>query len=230
MPKGKIYKTPINKEIFMSIIKQCHSSIIKLGACNDIECTERTIRRALEDKKITPRYLEQIAKHLDVDSRLLSGQLHKQAETYTDDFIKDMYTSQLKVDNYPYYRKKKDDLNKQPIEKFLEELLALFEISFSQFEDMDFESQYMFQHDLFKSIIPIIRKHFKADAYGHKEMPNLEKILFELENHREDYYLHLYAEDVLRKKYLTAPPQGLSKREIQNMDAEALIALDMDED
>ena len=227
MPKGTIYKIPVNKAVFMSVVKACGSSIIKLGECGDIDCTERTIRRSLNEGKMTPSFLDQIARHIDVDSRLLSGELHKQADSYSDDFLRSMCLAQLRPEKYPYFRKRKFDLNKQPIGELLEQILALFEISFSQFESLDFESQYLLQHDLFDALVPVIRKHFKVDAYGRNDMPDLEKIVYELENYRDDYYLHLHAEEVLRKKFLENPPPGKSKAEIRRMDAESLIALDM---
>lgn len=43
MPRGEIYKIPVNKNVFMAVVKECDSSIIKLGACDEIECSERTI-------------------------------------------------------------------------------------------------------------------------------------------------------------------------------------------
>lgn len=79
---------------------------------------------------------------------------------YNGDFLKKLYLAQLKAERYPYYRKRKVDLSKQPIEKLLEQILSVFDISFSQFEDMDFESQYLLQHDLFDALVPVIRKHF----------------------------------------------------------------------
>lgn len=227
MPKGEIFKLSVNKEIFMSVVKDCGSSIIKLGDCENIDCTERTIRRSLNEGKMTPRFLDQIARHLDVDSRLLSGELHKKADMYKNDFLRNMYLAQLTVEKHPYYHKRKSDLNKKPIEELLEQILALFEISISQFEDMDFESQYLFQHDLLEALVPVIRQHFRVDAYNRKEMPDLERIICELENYRDDHYLHLYAEDSLRKKFLDNPPHGKTKADIRRMDAEDLIALDM---
>lgn len=229
MPKGTIEKIDIDKTIFMSIIKQCKSSIIKLGECEEIECTERTIRRALNEGKMTPRFLDQIAKHLNVDSRLLSGELHKQACSYKDDLIKNICLAQLRVEKHPYYNQRKAELNKQPIEELLEQILSLFEISFSQFEKMDFESQYALQHDLFDALIPVIRKHFEVDAYGQKDMPNLIKIIVDLESYRDNHYEKLYAEEVLREKYLKKPPKGKTKADIRRMSADALIDLDMEE-
>lgn len=230
MPKGKIYKIPVDKTIFMTIVRECGSSIIKLGKLSKVEenaCTERTIRRALNDGEMTPRFLDQIARSLDVDPRLLSGELHKRADSYSDEFLRNLYVAQLRVENYPYYRKRKSDLNKQPIGDLLEQILALFEISFSQFEDMDFEAQYHLQRDIFEALVPIIRKHFTVDAYGRDDMPDLEKIISDLENFRDDHYLHIYAEEVLRKKYMETPPLGTTKIDICRMTPEALIALDM---
>lgn len=227
MPKGTIRKVPVNKSIFMTIVRECGSSIIKLGACEEIDCTERTIRRALNEEKITPTFLDQIARHLNVDSRLLSGDLHKQANSYTDELIRSIALAQLKVENFPYFRKRQSDLKAQPIEALWEQILALFDISFSQFEDMDFEAKYLLQHDLLDALAPVIRKHFAADAFGRTDMPNLEKVISDLENYREDYYRNLYAETVLRKRYSEKPPQGKTKEDILSMSTDALIALDI---
>lgn len=226
MPKEKIYKDTIYKDIFKSIVKECGSSIIKLGENDKIDCTERTIRRSLKEGRMTPRYLDQIAKVLNVDARLLSGELHKQAYSYQNEILRNIYLSQLTVKNYPYYKTMKSYRLSQPIEKLLEHILSLFEISFSQFEKMDYESQYVFQHDLFEAIIPVIRKHFNEDAYGRKDMPNLEEILCQLENAHEEHHLNKYAEKI-REEFLKHPPMGKSKSDICKMNMNELIALDI---
>ena len=133
----------------------------------------------------------------------------------------------MRPEMHPYYCKRKSDLNKTPNDELLEQILALFEISFSQFDSMDFESKYLLQHDLFDVLVPVIKKHFKVDAYGRKDMPNLEKIIYDLENSRDEYYTNLYAEEVLRKKILEQPPIGITKADISKMNTEDLIALDM---
>ena len=110
--------------------------------------------------------------------------------------------------------------------ELIEQVLSLFDISISQYDAIDFESQYLFHLDLFYAIIPVVQKHFSADAYGQKDMPNLERIIFELENYHEDYYLHQYAEDVLRKNFLKDPHKGKTKADIYKMTSDDLIALD----
>ena len=92
---------------------------------------------------------------------------------------------------------------------------------------MDFEAKYLLQHDLLDALAPVIRKHFAADAFGRTDMPNLEKVISDLENYREDYYRNLYAETVLRKRYSEKPPQGKTKEDILSMSTDALIALDI---
>lgn len=195
MPKGKIYKIPVDKAVFISVVKACGSSIIKLGKCKNIDCTERTIRRSLNEGKMTPAFLEQIACYLNVDPRLLSGAFHKHADSYSNAFFKDRYLDRLKPKSFPYYQKRKSDLDKLPISELLEQILSLFEISFSQFESLDFESQYLLQRDMFNALVPVIRKHFEVDAYGRKDMPNLEKIIYDLENFHDDFYFNLYIEN-----------------------------------
>lgn len=117
-------------------------------------------------------------------------------------------------------------MNAQPIEALWEQILALFEISFSQFEEMDYEARYLLQHDLLDALAPVIRKHFTEDAFGRTDMPNLEKVISDLENSREDHYLNLYADTVLRQRYWENPPCGKTKEDILRMSTDALIALD----
>jgi len=181
----------------------------------------------LNEGKMTPAFLDQIAKFLNVDPRLLSGELHEQAKSYSDELLRRISLAQLNPQNYPYFEKRKADLNMQPIGELLEQILVLFDVSISQFEEMDFEAQYLFQHDLLEALVPVIRKHFKADTYGQEEMPNLEKVILDLEYYREDHDLQIYADEVLRKRFLEKPPLGKTREDILAMSADALIGLDM---
>ena len=56
-------------------------------------------------------------------------------------------------------------------------------------------------------------------------MPNLERIIYELENYRDNHYIHIHAEEVLRKKFLDKPPFGKTRADIRKMDTEDLIML-----
>ncbi len=237
MPKNTIYKEIIDKEIFRKVLKDKKSSIRKLEKVKEIECTERTIRRSLNEGKMTPKFLDQIAKYLDIDPRFLSGQLHRERkemlemlETLENKTLRKVFFYNLYPAEYPYFRKEQDDLLKESIDVFLKKLFSLFDISYSQFEKMDFEHRYEVQHDLFEAIIPVISKHFEQDGYGNKDGFNLYKLTNDLESYHKDYYIKKYADKELREKFLANPPKGYTKNQIQSMIPDELIDLDMFKD
>ncbi|AWW28435.1 MULTISPECIES: hypothetical protein [unclassified Acetobacterium] len=231
MPKNKIYKKIIDKKIFRDVLKYKKSSIRKLGEVHEIDCTERTIRRSLNEGKMTPKFLEQIAKYLDIDPKFLSGQLHRERremiETLKNKTLGENFFYNLHPAEYPYFRKEQDDLLKESITVFLKKLFSLFDISYAQFEEMDFKKQYEVQHDLFEAIKTVISKHFEQDGYGNKYMFNLDKITSDLENYYENYYIQKNADEQLREKFLSNPPKGYTKNKILTMTPEELIDLDM---
>ncbi|MCB5287912.1 MAG: hypothetical protein LHW64_08900 [Candidatus Cloacimonetes bacterium] len=234
MPKNRIYKEIIDKKIFREVLKYKKSSIRKLGEVDEIDCTERTIRRSLNEGKMTPKFLEQIAKYLDIDPIFLSGQLHRERremiETFKNKTIGRCFSCYLHPAEYPYFRKEQDDLLKESIDVFLKKLFSLFDISYSQFEKMDFEQQYEVQHDLFEAIRPVISKHFEQDGYGNKDGLNLYKLTNDLESYHKDYYIQKYADKELREKFLSNPPKGYAKNQIKSMTPDELIDLDMFKD
>lgn len=217
MPRNQIYMEKINKSFFMKVLKNKKSSIRKLGSIESVECTEKTIRRSLNQGRINPVYLEQIAEYLDVDPRYLSGEIFKGSANFS---------KVLPPENFPYFKKIQDEQNKKPIKELLEQLFSLFDINYAQFEVLDFERQYEIQHDLFEAIIPIISKHFSEDGWGRKGIPLISRIIFELESYRDDYYENIYADTTLRKKYQDNPPDGISRKDILSMSPEELLELD----
>ncbi len=227
MPKEKKYKETIDKDIFIEVLKYKGISIRKLGDVKSIDCTERTIRRSLHDMRMTPIFLDQIAKYLDIDPRYLSGELHRKARSVTNQVLKEQWLRRLNPHNYPYFRKVQDDQRMRPIKELLESLFSLFDISYNQFESLEFEKQYDLQHEIFDSIIPIIKKYFIEDGYGQMGLPNLDKIVFDLENYRDDYYESLYADTTLREKFAENPPHGVTRKKILSMSPEELIRLDL---
>ena len=67
-------KVPVNKERFMGVLNLRNCSIRKLGeAYEEIERTEKTIRRCLDNGEMPPDLLNRIAKYLDVHPDYLSG-------------------------------------------------------------------------------------------------------------------------------------------------------------
>ena len=67
-------KVPVNKQRFFEVLKWRNCSIRKLGeAYEQIERTEKTIRRCLDAGEMPPDLLDRIAKYLDVHPNYLSG-------------------------------------------------------------------------------------------------------------------------------------------------------------
>lgn len=229
MPKNVVKIKPVNKEIFFRIIKEKGSSIRKLGNTEGIDCSEKTIRRELNTRGgLREQYLDQIARYLDVDSRLLSGELVKKAFSTTDKSMKNLYLSPMAhIEDYPYFREEQDRLRKEHIDETLKRILSLFEVSYEQFKAKTFEEQYDFQHDLLSAILPVMYKHFDRDGYGDTGRISFESIIVSLEYYRDDYYEREYADTTLREKFMQSLPEGYTPKQIKKMSSDELIGLDM---
>lgn len=223
MPKNEIKKDTIDKEIFMKVLAYKKLSIRKLGNVVSISCTERTIRRSLSEKKMTPNLLDRIARYLDIDPSYLSGKYHREANLVENQDLKKHLLKRLNPHDYPYFRKVQDDQRKKPIIDFFERMFSLFDISYNQFSSLEIEKQFELQHDIFESIIPVLRKYFDEDGYGQKGLPNIYKIIFDLENFIDNYYETLYADTTLRARFAKNPPHGITREEILQMSPERLI-------
>ena len=145
---------------------------------------------------------------------ILTGYIYKYNSKYSTRNINYYYRD---IDKFPYSREAYDKIRQQDIKAHLSCIFALFEISYEQFERLDFETQYNLQHDLFKTISTILGRYFKVDALGNKEMYGLEQILIDLESCRETYYEHQYADTTLRERFSANPPDGYSRDDIKNM-------------
>ena len=229
MPKNVVKIKPVNKRVFQWIIKEKGSSIRKLGNTEGIDCSEKTIRRELNNRGgLREQYLDQIARHLNVDSRLLSGELVEKAFSTTDEGMKSLYMSPLAhIEDYPYFREEQDRLRMEHIDETLKRILSLFEVSYEQFKTKTFEEQYDFQHDLLSTILPVMYKHFDRDGYGNTERMSFEAIIASLENYRDDYDECKYADTTLRETFMRNPPEGYTSNQIKKMSSDELIGLDM---
>ena len=220
----------VDSEIFKYIVKKKIGGICKIAFKNI--CSERSIRRSLEKHSMDVKFLEEIARQIDVDPRLLSGEYYNMRKKYdnpNDDYeFKKAYLSCLVLDKYPYFNKEKADFEEGSIDSLLKNIFALFDISFPQFKEMDFETQCKLQREIFKSLAGIIGKYFDVDAYGRKGLPDLYEIIARLDSFIDDHYFYEYVKTDLRKKYAENPPLGYNAQQILNMDAEKLITLDMD--
>lgn len=232
MYKKKITRKKVNKTIFYAIL---HSKKLSLESfdtepelyiCKD---AKQTIYRNLKHPDgFRSDYLDKIGKALDLDPNYLSGKLFF---SYHFNSL-ERYLSVM--NRYPYAHKDYANYQKQNIKHFLSSVLALFDISYTQFEEFDFDKQIAFQKELLTGISNTIGKHFDRDDSGSKEMYQLDKILFDLEDYAEDHAIQEYAENVLRPEYLRKPPfiytrdgkkKMVSREEIANMSADAIFDL-----
>lgn len=222
MPKGNVETKKINKKLFLYIVNAKGYSIRKLGDVdqNIISATEKTIRRQLNEGRMRPKYIEEIAKFLDIDSRVLTGELiflHGYRNLYPLEHLEE----------YPYFRQERDAFQQENMKETLSRVLSLFNRSYSQFEVKDFEDQYLFQKELLEAIYPVVKKHFVVDGLGKSDEMEAQWILAALDYARDDYYEEQWADTTLRQKFLDNLPQGYTKEKINRMSPDELIGLDM---
>lgn len=220
MTKKKVDYKPINKKLFMKILEKKGKSIKDLGNEVSISASDKTIRRSLNKKKsMRIEYIREISKYLNVDQRVLTGEL-----VFKKDFI-DIYPLKH-LEEYPFDRDQMEALKRENIKETITRVLALFNRSYAQFENMDTEEQFNFQEALLNAIYPVVTGYFKADGYGRINDPEDEWIIHSLDSAREDYYEKLWAENTLRPSFLNNLPTGYSKRQIEKMTPDELLDLD----
>lgn len=237
MPKNKVKTIPVNKKIFLYILQEKKSSIRKLGASEDIDFSEKTIRRALNNGEMRPELVKQIAIHLNIESSLLTGEMVKDAFTSKNQAFREMYLSPLShIEDFPYFREEQRDLLriKQDgliktggMAETIKRLLSLFDVSYAQYEAFDFETQYGFEHDLYCAMIPVVRKYFKKNAYGEDDALAFYRIIIDLENYKEYHDELEYADTTLRQYYIENPSKGLSKAQIKSMSSQEILDFDI---
>jgi len=183
MPKNRVETKKVYKKLFLHIVKAKGSSIRKLGAVEQdkIKATEKTIRRQLNEGRMRPDYIEEIAKYLNVDSRVLTGEL-----IYLHGYHNGYPLKHL--DEYPYFREERDAYQREDIKETLSRVLSLFNRSYSQFEAKEYEEQYLFQKELLEAMYLIVRKHFDVDGFGNKDEMEAQWIFYALDGAKDSYY------------------------------------------
>ncbi len=97
---------PVNKKRFMEVLKLRKCSIRKLGdAYDEIERTEKTIRRYLDKGEMPPDLLDKIAKFLNVHPDYLSGVYDTKADQIEDAYLHSLFHSSINPEKYPYLLK-----------------------------------------------------------------------------------------------------------------------------
>lgn len=164
-------KVPVNKERFLEVLKLRNCSIRKLGAAyEEIERTEKTIRRCLDSGEMPPDLLDKIAKYLDVHPDYLSGAYDNKADRIEDAFLQAISKSFIKPEKYPYLLKAKSDIG---YTTYFENILTMNDISMELFHTLPPEERVLFRQEMVVAIMQVVAKHFTHDSLGNDTAESL---------------------------------------------------------
>ncbi len=214
----------IEKDFFMQTLKEKKSSIRKLGRNEKIINSERTIRRALNAGEMSRDLLNSIAKEIDVYPAFLSGEIYLSICSKKDDVLRHAALSSLKINNYPYFMKEKDDYQ---INYFLKNVLMLYDISLTQYEHFPFERKIEFLRALDTAIVPVIDHFFIQDAYGNAGLPNLQLNSIHIDQYEEEHYMNIWLQQ-RKEEFISHPPKWRTSKDIEKMSLSEIQALDME--
>lgn len=165
-------KVPVNKQRFREVLKRRDCSIRKLGeAYEQIERTEKTIRRCLEAGEMPPDLLDRIAKYLNVHPDYLSGVYDDEADRIEDKYLRTLSKSFIKPEKYPYLLKAKSEIE---YTTYFENLLTMNDISMEQFKTLPPEERVLFRQEMVVAILKVITKHFTTDSLGNNLQEELD--------------------------------------------------------
>lgn len=172
MGNKKTSKIPVNKERFLEVLKQRNCSIRKLGeAYKEIQRTEKTIRRCLDEGEMPPDLLDNIAKYLNVHPDYLSGVYDQEADKIEDAYLRHLYRKRINPENYPYLLKAKSDID---YTTYFEDILTMNNITLEQYRTLPPEERVLFRQELVVAILEVISRHFSHDSLGNDLSAELE--------------------------------------------------------
>jgi hypothetical protein len=164
MANQKTKKVLVNKQRFMEVLKLRNCSIRKLGdAYDEIQRTEKTIRRCLDEGAMPPDLLDNIAKYLDVHPNYLSGVYDLKADRIEDSYLRFLFRSSIKPEKYPYLLKARSDID---YNSYFQNILTMNNITMEQFGTLDPMERIMFRQEMVFAILQVIAKHFSHDSLG----------------------------------------------------------------
>lgn len=220
MPKNKVQTTPVNKDIFIKIVKKTGFSLRKLDQKkidnSEYLCSERTLRRGLDNNQLRPADLDKIARFLNLDPAYLSGDYYKKSLRYRnrpiDDYVNDCF-------KYPYYARNYNKIFSTNRYEALSNLLQLFNLSFVQYNELPFNSQMKLQEDLYKSIYKIFSSYFDVDSKRRDGYTTLDEILFYIQDEMDEQPLITICDTEIRQEYIKNPPEGYTSEQFITMPA-----------
>lgn len=214
----------IDSEFFKKALKDKKSSIRKLGGNGNVIKSERTIRRALKAGKMSRNLLDSIAKEIDVYPAYLSGEIKLSRCSIKDDVLRDVALSSLRINDYPYFKKEKDEFQ---INDFLKNVLMLYDITLGQYENFPFERKIEFLRALDNAMVPVIDHFFIQDAYGNADLPNLQLNSVQIDYYEENHYMDIWLQK-RKEEFISHPPKFRTSKDIEKMSLSEIQDLDME--
>jgi hypothetical protein len=192
-------KIHINRDRFFQVLKARGCSIRKLGeAYNEIQRTEKTIRRCLDNGEMPPDLLERIARYLNVHPDYLAGVYDKKADRIEDAFLRRMYLKSVRPEKYPYLLKAIEDID---YSRYFEDILTMNHISMEQFKTLDPVERVLLRQELVLAILEVIAKHFEVDSLGNRLADELEYCKSFVDNFDPHSYFAELEGIVVEKEY-----------------------------
>lgn len=218
--KKEVATRPVDKKVFMKVVSAKGTSIRVLGNVDQtqISASDKTIRRALNKGRMRPIYVDEIAKYLDVDPRVLTGDIYKEYSFFSFDPLEHLTL-------YPYSREQEDKYRIESSREIVSRILSTFNRSYVQLESLDLLKQYEFQEELFEALADIVIKHFPQNLFGQKGSNEDLAILFDLANERDEEISLRDADTVTRKEFIDNPPIGYTPEQIIKMTREQIYSL-----
>lgn len=155
---------PVNKKRFMEVLKIRNCSIRKLGdAYDEIERTEKTIRRYLDKGEMPPDLLDKIAKFLNVHPDYLSGVYDTKADQIKNAYLRSISKANINPEKYPYLLKARSDID---YTSYFENILTMNNITMEQFRTLPPRDRITFRQEMVFAILQVVAKHFTQDSLG----------------------------------------------------------------
>ena len=155
---------PVNKKRFMEVLKIRNCSIRKLGdAYDEIERTEKTIRRYLDKGEMPPDLLDKIAKFLNVHPDYLSGVYDTKADRIENAYLRSLFQASINPEKFPYLLKARSDIN---YTSYFENILTMNNITMEQFRTLPPRDRIKFRQEMVVAILQVVAKHFTQDSLG----------------------------------------------------------------
>ena len=155
---------PVNKKRFMEVLKIRNCSIRKLGdAYDEIERTEKTIRRYLDKGEMPPDLLNKIAKFLNVHPDYLSGVYDTKADRIENAYLRSLFQASINPEKFPYLLKARSDIN---YTSYFENILTMNNITMEQFRTLPPRDRIKFRQEMVVAILQVVAKHFTQDSLG----------------------------------------------------------------